>query len=281
MAAKRLRVLKDPLLIAGLLLLVFVTLISAVGPLFVKWNPIAIDLQQRLKPPSPDHLLGTDEMGRDVLSRILTGGRISLSSAVFAIIISAAMGIILGLTAGTLGGPVDLVIMRFIDFLLAFPTLLLAIIVVSILGTGLENAIIAITIARIPLFARVARASTMQVKEQTYIEAARAVGASIPRIMFLHVLVNIISPLIVAITLQTGHAIILLSTLGFLGLGAQPPSAEWGLMLSQSRIHIYNAPHLLLPPGFMIASSVLGLNLVGDGIRDMLDPRQARKRRGE
>lgn len=280
MSTSRLKFLGDPLLIIGALLLIFVCSVSVLGPVFVDWDPIAIDLGQRLKLWSQSHLLGTDEMGRDVLSRILVGGRISLSSALLAIAISAGLGIVLGLTAGTLGGTMDLVIMRFVDFLLAFPTLLLAIIVVSILGTGLGNAIIAITIARIPLFARIARASAMQVKEQVYVEAARAVGASTPRIMFLHILPNIISPLIVVITLQTGHAIILLSTLGFLGLGAQPPSAEWGLMLSQSRVHFYNAPHLLFPPGFMIAISVLGLNLVGDGVRDMLDPRQARKKMG-
>ena len=269
---------RDPSLVLGGVLLAAVLLSSTLGQFFISADPLAINLWDRLQSPNGVHLLGTDEMGRDVLARVLAGGRISLMSAGTAMLISACIGIALGLITGLFGGWIDLVVMRLVDLLLAFPTLLLAIIVVATLGASLQNAIIAIAIARLPLFARVTRISTMQTKELLYVEGARAIGTSIGRIMISHILRNILSPLIVATTLQLGHTIILLSTLGFLGLGAQPPSPEWGLMLSRSREYLYIAPYLAFPPGLMIACSVLGLNLIGDGIRDMLDPHQRRRR---
>lgn len=237
------------------------------------YDPIKIDLSSALMPPGRGHLLGTDELGRDILSRILVGSRISLAVAVSSVLCSLVIGGGLGMVAAFYGGKVDSIIMRFIDILLAMPDLLLAITVISILGVGISNLIVAISIASIPQFTRLARAVTLATKSQVFIEAARAMGASDARILLKHLLPNMMPPMIVQATLRTAYAILNASGLSFLGLGAQPPTPEWGAMLSSARSYISSSPHMVVAPGVAILLVVLGFNLMGDGLRDALDPR--------
>jgi len=237
------------------------------------YDPIKIDLSSALMPPGRGHLLGTDELGRDILSRILVGSRISLAVAVSSVLCSLVIGGGLGMVAAFYGGKADSIIMRFIDILLAMPDLLLAITVISILGVGISNLIVAISIASIPQFTRLARAVTLATKSQVFIEAARAMGASDARIVLKHLLPNMMPPMIVQATLRTAYAILNASGLSFLGLGAQPPTPEWGAMLSSARSYISSSPHMVVAPGVAILLVVLGFNLMGDGLRDALDPR--------
>lgn len=230
-------------------------------------------LRHRLQSPNTTYLMGTDSLGRDILSRILFGARVSLMVAVTVVGGSMVIGCAIGLVAGYRGGAVDNALMRVMDVVQAFPGLLLAIGIVSILGPGLANAMIAVGISRIPQFARVQRAVTMVAKEQQYVEANRATGASQWRTVLRHILPNTLSPIAVLVTIDMGTAILVTSTLGFLGLGAVPPTPEWGVMLSDGRDMLLFAPHVVFFPGLAIALVVLGFNLLGDGIRDVLDPR--------
>ena len=257
----------------GFSLIVLFTLIAIFAP---KIAPEGFDdenLSGRLKPPSPQHWIGTDELGRDVFSRVLYGARISMTVGLVAVTGALVTGSLLGITAGYVGGRVDGLIMRFMDVMLAFPSVILAIGIVAMRGPGLNNTILAVSIVDIPVFARVARASTLSIKEHEYVTAARAMGARGWRVLMRAILPNAASPLVVQATLGVAGAILNAAALGFLGLGAQPPTPEWGVMLSDSYKYLLTAFWAALAPGAAIAMVVLSFNLAGDGLHDALDPR--------
>lgn len=248
--------------------------------LFARWlapyDPLAQDLAARLQPPGPEHWLGTDDLGRDVLSRLISGAAISLQVGMLSVVLAFAAGSALGLAAGYFGGWVDEVLMRAIDIVMAFPTILLAILVVAVLGPSLTNAMIAVAIVNVPAYARLVRGSALTVMRQEYVESARAIGARHLRIALLHVFPNCLTPLVVQATLGVASAILETAGLSFLGLGAQPPLPEWGAMLNGARAFIRSAPWAVTFPGLAIVAVVLGFNLLGDGLRDLLDPRSRR-----
>lgn len=259
--------------LAGLMILAIYVLILIIGPFIAPYDPYEIDLQNKLQAPSLDHLMGTDDKGRDIFSRILFGSYFTIGVGFSAVLIGGTIGILLGLIAGYYGGMIDSLISRIIDVMLAFPGILLALAIVSALGTSLINVTIAVGFFSIPMFARIVRGSTMEVKQLEYIDAVRTLGANNFIIIFRHVLPNILSPIIIQASMRLATAILSAAGLSFLGLGAQPPSPEWGAMLSSGRDFLFNAPHMALFPGMMISFLVLGLNLLGDGLRDALDPR--------
>jgi peptide/nickel transport system permease protein len=242
-------------------------------PVLAPYNPYEQKLLRRRETPSREYLLGLDETGRDTLSRIIHGSRASLQVGVGSVTFAIVIGALMGAVAGFLGRWVDNLIMRLMDIMLAFPSMLLAIAVVSILGPGLMNMLYAIAIVSIPIYARIVRASVLSVKEQDYILAARCIGVTPTRMLFRNVLPNCLTPLIVQGTLGIATAILNAAGLSFLGLGAQPPSAEWGSMLGRGRGSVFTAPHIVIFPGIAIMLLVLGFNLLGDGLRDSLDPR--------
>lgn len=270
--------------VVGLILLAFLAAIAILAPVLATHDPIEI-LQgvKRNTPPcihllgcpadQQQHLFGIDGNMRDFYSRVLYGARFSLVIGFVSVGFAIITGTLLGAVSGYAGGWFDTLVMRVMDVLLAFPYLLLAIAVVAVLGPGLMNALLAISIVSIPGYARIARASVLAVKEMDYVTADRALGVSPVRILFRRILPNAMTPLIVQGTLGIGTAIVEAAALSFLGLGAQPPTPEWGIMLGQERNNIFNAPHLLFIPGFAITLTVLGFNLLGDGLRDALDPR--------
>ena len=265
---------RDRMALAGAIFLVLVALVSLMAPVLAPHDPIETNLSMRLAPPgTPDYPLGADELGRDMLSRLIWGGRISLLIGFSAVMVAMILGVGIGLLAGYFGGWTDSVVMRLIDILMAFPAILLAITIVASLGPGLRNAMLAVSIVGIPYYARIVRGNTLSLREQGFIQAARVIGAPKTRIMLRHVFPNTLAPLIVAATLDVGWFIMAAAGLSFLGLGAQPPTAEWGVMLSTGRQFIRNAPHLSILPGSAIFLVVLALNFLGDGLRDALDPR--------
>lgn len=257
----------------GAVIVVVFVLVGAFAPLLAPYDPIAIDLTNTLQPPSAAHLLGTDDSGRDVLSRLIYGTRISLTIGIAAVAGSMIVGGLLGVMAGFFGKWVDAVISRVFDVLLSFPSILLAIAVVAILGPGLVNALIAIAIVNVPIYGRLIRSRVLSVREEEYVAASRAQGMSSSRILIRHIVPNSWTPLLVQGTLGVGSAIIDAAGLGFLGLGAQPPEAEWGKMLADSRAYIVTAPWTVLAPGLAIVICVIAFNLLGDGLRDSLDPK--------
>ena len=256
----------------GAILVSLVLVAAAAAPLIVPFSPYDLDVVQMLQAPSPTHWLGTDEVGRDVLSRTLYAARISIEVALVAVGVGFGVGTFLGLVAAYFGGVIDAVVMRFMELLFSFPAILLAVVLMASLGTNILNAMIAIGIIFIPGFARLARASAMDVLRQQYIEAARAIGMSDARIMFREVLPNILAPSLVEAAVAFAYAILLESALSFLGLGAQPPEPSWGNMINTGRGFMAQAPWLGLVPGFALFLCVLGFNLLGDGMRDFLDP---------
>jgi peptide/nickel transport system permease protein len=257
----------------GLAVAAAMTLIAVTAPWIAPQSPIVQDLYLGATPPSAAHPLGTDELGRDVLSRVIHGARISLTVGLAAVGIALGLGTALGFAAGYYGGAVDLWLMRVVDLMLALPTVLLAVVVVAILGPSLENAMLAVGIVIVPQFARLARASVLSIKEEEYVLAMRALGASDARILIRSILPNAVPPLIVQTTLGMATAILDAAGLSFLGLGAQPPSPEWGAMMSQGRELLFRAPWVVASPGMAILVTVLGFNLAGDALRDVLDPR--------
>jgi peptide/nickel transport system permease protein len=267
------RFLKNRSALLGGLILIFFLLISVFGPLLAPYDPFAQDLASNYQGPSRAHLLGTDDLGRDVLSRLIHGARLSLEISVASVLLGLAGGLVLGVLGGFLGGWIDAAIVGLIDILLSFPGILLAIVVVAVFGQGMGNTMIAIAIFSVPTFARIIRASVIQTKELEYIEAVRALGATRVRIMLRHVIPNSMSPIIVQATLMLGRAILIASGLSFLGLGVQPPYPEWGAMLSTARGLIRSNPVASVAPGAAITLVVLSFSLVGDGLRDALDPR--------
>ena len=250
----------------------FFILVALLAPVIAPYNPLDQTLVMRLKPPSMQHLFGTDHLGRDVLSRVAYGARISLQVGMVSVVLGLSIGTLLGLLSGYAASWVDSVIMRAMDIMLAFPTVLLAIAIVAARGPGLFNTMIAVGVVAIPVYARIARGTVVSVKEREYILAARALGAGAPRIVIRHILPNCLSPIIVQATLGFATAVISAAALGFLGLGAQPPEPEWGAMLADSYSYLVNAPWALFFPGGAIMLTVLGFNLLGDGLRDALDP---------
>jgi peptide/nickel transport system permease protein len=253
------------------LVLAFIALAIA-APWVAPHDPLAQDLSVRLQPPSAAHWLGTDDFGRDVLSRVVWGSRVSLRLGLVAVALALAVGGMIGLLAGFYGGWFDLIAMRFMDLMLAFPSILLSIVVVAILGPSLTNAMIAVGVMAVPQYARILRGSVLQVRGLEYVQAARALGAADARILRSAVLPNVAGPVIVTASLGLATAVLEAAGLSFLGLGAQPPTPEWGSMLSQGRELILIAPWVLTAPGVAVFLSVLGFNLVGDALRDLLDP---------
>jgi peptide/nickel transport system permease protein len=264
---------RDKVAMAGVIVLLFLILVAIFADRIAPYNYETQDLAQRLKLPSATHIFGTDNLGRDILSRIIYGARVSLLVGVFAVTISTMIGGTLGTIGGYFGGRLDNFIMRCIDVILSIPSLLLAISVAATLGPGLLNAMIAVGISGIGGFARIARSSVLSVRKQEYIEAARAMNASDARIIVRHILPNIMAPLIVQFTLGVANGILSASSLSFIGLGVQPPIPEWGAMLAGGRQYLRDYWHIVVFPGLAILVTVYALNVMGDGLRDALDPR--------
>ncbi len=267
------RMLQNRKAVFGAVVLVVIIISAISAPLLTRFNPNEQDLDNRLLPPSWTNLLGTDNFGRDVFTRILYGGRISLQIGLISVGIGVLFGCLIGLLGGFYGGIIDGILMRFVDILLALPGFLLALSIVAALGPNLQNVMIAVGISNIPRFARIMRASVMQTRELDYVTAALAAGASDFRILFKHVMPNSINPVIVQASLGLATAILAASGLSFLGMGAQPPTPEWGSMIAQARPFIRLAHWIVTFPGLAIVVTVLALNLVGDGLRDIFDPR--------
>jgi len=269
------RFLRHRLAVAGLGLILVLILFALAAPRVAPHDPIRQDLPRALAGPSAGFPLGTDEFGRCILSRILYGARLSLLVGVIATAIGAAVGILSGLAAGYFPR-LDAPIMRVMDVLLAFPSILLAIAVVAALGPSLVNVMIAVGVRSIPSYARLARSMVLSLKELEFVQGATALGASHPRVLFRHILPNSVSPLLVFSSMQIATAILLAAILSFLGLGVQPPTPEWGKMVSDGRAYLMEAPHVSLFPGLAIFVAVMGFNCLGDGLRDALDPRVGR-----
>ena len=257
----------------GLGIVAFFAALAVFAPLAAPGDPIAQDLDARLLPPSRQHWLGTDDLGRDLLTRMIYGGRVSLTVGIVSVGLALAVGTLLGLLAGYYSGWSESLTMRMMDIMLAFPATLLAIFIVGVRGPGLNNAMLAIGVINIPIFARIVRGSVLRVRHEDYVEAARALGASQNRILGRHVLPNTLAPIIVQGTLGIGAAILEAAGLSFLGLGAQAPTPEWGAMLTNTREFLRDAPWAATFPGLAILFTVVGFNLLGDGLRDALDPR--------
>ncbi|MBW2120624.1 MAG: ABC transporter permease [Deltaproteobacteria bacterium] len=259
-----------PLLVCGIAVLVVVTVAAIAAPLLSPYDPLGVDLSAMLEPPNTRHLLGTDDLGRDLLSRIIYGGRISLSVSVGSVSISLGVGLLIGLITGYWGGWIDTVLMRLMDAILAFPSLVLALAIAAALGAKLVNTAIAIGIVYIPQFARLARGQVLAVRGLEYIQASRGLGASNTRIILSHILPNIAMPLIVQVTLSLGYAILAEAALSFLGVGVQPPQAAWGTMLRMGYPYLDTAPWLAIVPGAAIFVVVMAFTFVGDGIGNLL-----------
>jgi peptide/nickel transport system permease protein len=267
------KVFKNKAALAGFLIILFFVFIAIFADLIAPYDPYEQSLYDRLQPPSGKHLFGTDDLGRDILSRIIYGARISLAIGIISVALALGVGASAGLVSAYYGGIIDTLLMRLFDVMLAFPTILLAIAIMAALGPDLKNAMIAVGIVNIPTFARIVRASALVIKEQEYVMAAQALGQSSFKIIFRHILPNIVGPITVQASLSYGGSILSAAGLGFLGMGAQPPTPEWGAMLSQARSFIISAPWTVTFPGIAIFLSVLGFNILGDGLRDFLDPR--------
>lgn len=267
------RLMRDRTALAGLIIVVVLFGLAILAPLIAPHNPAAQYPNERLAEPSLNFPLGTDHLGRCLLSRLLYGARLSLASAGFASLLILAIGISVGALAGYAGGWVDTVIMRVVDLILAFPLLVLALAITGMIGIGMTSVLVGIVSVWWASYARIVRGLVLSLRERPFIEAARAVGVTPVRIITRHVLPNIIAPVIVLATLEIGGLILAISGLNFLGLGVQPPTPEWGAMLNDGRPFLRSAPQLMIYPGVIISLCVLGFNLLGDGLRDALDPR--------
>lgn len=259
--------------VVGAAIVMMYVFVALFAPILAPYDPYEIQLDSKLESPSWEHWMGTDDKGRDILSRIIYGSRLSMGVGFAAVLFGSFFGIIMGLVAGYYGGWVDSVISRVLDVMLAFPGILLALAIISALGPSLFNVTVAVGVFSVPLFARIARGSTMELRHLEYIDAVRSLGAHDGIIIFRHIFPNILSPLIIQGTLRLATAILSAAGLSFLGLGAQPPSSEWGTMLSSGRDFLFSAPYVAIFPGLAIALLVMGFNLFGDGLRDALDPR--------
>jgi peptide/nickel transport system permease protein len=267
------RLLRDHAAVGGMFVIALLIVVAIIAPAVTPYPPNDQSFRIKLQAPSEEHLMGTDEFGRDIFSRVLVGTRVALFVGILPVVIALLAGVSLGLAAGYYGHRVDQIVMRLIDILLAFPWLLLAIGIMAILGPGIKNVVIAVAIVYIPAFARIVRGSVLSIKEKEYVEAARSIGQPAHQIIVRHVLANAWAPIIVLSTLSIGQAIIYAAGLSFIGLGTQPPDADWGVMLTSGREYLRDAPWLGFFPGLAILITVLAFNLFGDGLRDALDPR--------
>jgi peptide/nickel transport system permease protein len=264
---------KNPLAIAGLAIVFITVLISIFANWITPYDPLLPEMEVKLQAPSAQHIFGTDDMGRDIFSRVLAGTRVSLGSALLIIAISGVFGLLVGLAAGFWGGWVDDLLMRLTDVFLAFPALVLAMVISATLGASLQNALIAVATVWWPWYARLIRGQVISVRHKEYIQASEALGAPAVRTIFLHILPNVLGPVIVQATLDVGNTILLTASLSFVGLGAQPPTPEWGAMVSVGRLYMLSYWWVPTIPGFAILLSVLGFNLLGDAVRDFSDVR--------
>jgi peptide/nickel transport system permease protein len=269
------QLVRNPLALVGLVIVGLLLLVAALAPELETHDPFAQDLQRRLGPPSAEHWFGTDQLGRDILSRVVHGSRLTLMIVVLVAVIVGPLGLLIGTVAGYLGGWVDAVLMRATDIFLAFPRLILALAFVAALGPGIENAIIAISITSWPPYARIARAETLTLRGSDFIAAIQLQGASVPRILWGHVMPLCVSSVIIRLTLDMAGVILIAAGLGFLGLGAQPPAPEWGAMVATGRDFLLDQWWVATMPGIAIFIVSLGFNLLGDGLRDVLDPKNA------
>ncbi|MEY8323978.1 ABC transporter permease [Lachnospiraceae bacterium 54-11] len=267
------RLAKNRLAMAGLCITLLLFLLALLSPVIMPYAYDELNMIERFAKPSLRHLCGADEMGRDIFSRLLYGARWSLALGFLATIISTAIGMVIGSIVGYFGGTVDTVVMRFIDILQAIPGILLAIAISACLGSGFVNTIIALSIGGIPMTVRLLRGSIMGVRKMEYLEAAQTINCSVPRLIVRHILPNSISPIIVSVTMGIGNTILMAASLSYIGLGVQPPTPEWGAMLSAGRTYMRDYPHMVLFPGIAIALVVLSLNMLGDGLRDAMDPK--------
>jgi len=263
---------KSPMTMIGLAIILILVTVAIFAPYIAPYNPVTMNLDKRLAPPSKDNLLGTDELGRDILSRIIYGAGVALKIIFIVLAIDLPLGILLGLMAGYFGGWIDEIIMRIADIFMAFPRLILAMAIGTALGPNLKNTMIAIALTMWPVYARLARGETLSIKERTFIEAERALGSSNLKILIFNILPLCFSTLIVRATLDMGNIIRIAAGMSFLGLGAQPPTPDWGLMISSGRNFLINQWWVPTFPGFAILLTVFGFNLLGDGIRDISDP---------
>jgi peptide/nickel transport system permease protein len=271
-------VLFEPLSLLGVVIVTAIAFLAIFGPVLAPYSPTVPDYLHMLSSPSGPHFFGTDAIGDDIFSRILAGARLSLGTAASVLAIAVVIGLVLGGIAGFAGGLVDELIMRLTDMFLAFPALILALAIASSIGTGLLSAVIALSMAFWPWYARLLRGQVLSLKQLEYVNAARALGVSPVGIMRRHIVPNALSPIIVELSLDMGYAILSTASLSFIGLGAQPPSPEWGAMIVAGRDYLRTAPWTCAFPGLALTFAVLGFNLVGDGLRDALDPRAVRQR---
>lgn len=267
------RTVKAPSAKLGTALLLFIIILCAAAPIIAPYGLNDMDLKNMFATPSREHLFGTDGMGRDLLSRILYGGRYSLSLGIIASLFGNAVGVIIGSVAGYFGGKIETVIMRLIDVWSALPSILLCILISTALGSGFFNTVLALSVGGVPVGVRLIRGQILSERSKEYLEAAESINCSKISIMFGHLLPNVIAPIIVNFTMTIGFTITMAATLSFIGLGVQPPTPEWGALLADARTHILNYPHLIMFPGLAIALTVLSINLMGDGLRDALDPK--------
>lgn len=267
------RLLRHRVGMLGVVIVLILMLIALFGNALAPYDPNSMDMSARFAPPSWAHPLGTDDFGRDTLSRIIMGARVSLQVGLVAVGIAASVGSLLGLVAGYSGRLLDEIIMRAMDVLFAFPAILLAIAILAALGKGVTNAMIAIGIVYVPIFARIARSAVLSIRNEEFVEAARSIGASGPRILFRHIAPNAMAPLIVETTLSLAFAILAEAALSFFGLGTQPPDPSWGRMLSEGRAYFRQSAWMAIFPGIAIMFTVMGFNFLGDGLRDAMDPR--------
>jgi ABC-type dipeptide/oligopeptide/nickel transport system permease subunit len=265
--------IRNPATLMGSIVILLMLSVALLAPLVAPYSFKEMHVQDRLKSPGLQYLLGTDEFGRDTLSRILYGSRVSMAASILAVAIAMLVGTVLGSLAGFEGGWLDEILMRIMDMIMAFPYIVLAITLVTILGPGFRNVILIIGILRIPHFARMSRSSVLALKNEEFVLAAQALGQTKYRVLFRHILPNCLTPLVVVASLAAGTAITAESALSFLGLGIQPPMSSWGTMLADGQKYLFNAPWMATFPGIAITLTVLAYNLVGDGLRDILDPK--------
>lgn len=270
------KIRRNPLTLLGLFLLLLILLLSIFAPLISPYEPTKINIPERFAQPSADHWFGTDEVGRDIFTRILYGARLSLGVGVAVVVGAGVIGTIIGAVSGYFGGRIDQLIMRLMDIILAFPALVLAMAIAATLGPNLQNAMLAIAIIKIPVYVRLARAETLALREKLFVKAAVTFGIPSWRIIVRHIIPNALSPVIIQVTLDIGDAILLVATLGFLGLGAQPPTPEWGAMISIGWKYLLDYWWYPTFPGLALFLASCGFNLIGDGIRDILDPKANR-----
>lgn len=264
---------KNIILYVGIVLTAILVIIAVLAPFIMPYDPTKMEISQKFIKPCAEHILGTDHLGRDIFSRIILGSRISLMTSVTAIFISAFIGTLLGVISGYLGGVVDTIIMRIVDVMLAFPAIVFALALSTVLGKGQTNLLIAICCVQWTRYARVSRGETIMFRDSEYIQAARAIGNSKKQIMINYVFPSVISKIVILISLDIGTIILYCASLSFLGLGAQPPSPDWGVMISEGKEYMQYAPWVAIAPGIAIAFSALAFNMLGDGLRDLLDPR--------